>query len=75
MRQTFSALLLPGLTATLAHGQTPGGVEGTTEPHPGAEEAIGQFLSPYCPGLMLEQCPAEESRALRKLELSKGPTF
>jgi cytochrome c-type biogenesis protein CcmH/NrfF len=65
MRQAISALLLLGLTATLAHGQIPEGVEGTYEPHPEANEAIGQLLSPYCPGLMLEQCPAAESRALR----------
>ena len=65
MRQTLIALLLVGLTANLAYGQIPEGMEGTYEPHPEAEKAIGQLLSPYCPGLMLEQCPAEESRALR----------
>lgn len=76
MRQTFSALPLLGLTATLAHGQIPEGAEGTHEPYPEAEGAIGQLLSPCCPGLMLEQYPAEESSgAPRELELSTDPAF
>jgi len=75
MRQTLSALPLLGLTATLAHGQIPEGGEGTNELHPEAEEAIGQLLSPYRSGLLLEHCPLEESRALRELEISADPAF
>lgn len=45
--------------------QIPEGVEGTYVPHPEAEEATSRLLSPFCPGLMLEQCPAEQSRILR----------
>lgn len=45
--------------------QIPEGVEGTYVPHPEAEKATSRLLSPFCPGLMLEQCPAEQSRILR----------
>ncbi|TVP53932.1 MAG: hypothetical protein EA351_14270 [Gemmatimonadales bacterium] len=59
-------LLVVGLIA--AHpleAQIPEGVEGTYIPHPEAEKATSRLLSPFCPGLMLEQCPAQESRILR----------
>lgn len=65
MRHILSTIILLGLTAALAGAQIPEGVEGRYEPHPEARKAIDQLLSPYCPGLMLEQCPAEESRILR----------
>ncbi len=65
MRHILSTLILLAITATLASAQIPEGVEGTYQPHPEARKAIDQLLSPFCPGLMLEQCPAEESRSLR----------
>lgn len=65
MRHILSALILLAITATLAFAQIPEGVEGTYQPHPEARKAIDQLLSPFCPGLMLEQCPAQESRDLR----------
>ncbi len=65
MRTILNLFLLLGLTAGALGAQIPEGVEGTYEPHPEARKAIDQLLSPYCPGLMLEQCPAEASRILR----------
>jgi cytochrome c-type biogenesis protein CcmH/NrfF len=65
MRHILSAIILLGFTAALAGAQIPEGVEGSYQPHPEARKAIDGLLSPYCPGLMLEQCPAEESRILR----------
>lgn len=65
MRHILSSIFLLGFGATLLAGQIPEGVEGTYEPHPEARKAISQLLSPYCPGLMLEVCPAEPSRVLR----------
>lgn len=64
MRPILLIALLFGWTAALA-GQIPEGVEGTYVPHPEAEKAISQIMSPFCPGLMLSQCPAAESVALR----------
>lgn len=59
-------LLLVGLiVANPLPAQIPEGVEGTYIPHPEAEKATSRLLSPFCPGLMLEQCPAEASRVLR----------
>lgn len=65
MRHILSAILFLGLSAAVLAGQIPEGVEGPYEPHPEAKKALSQLLSPYCPGLMLELCPAEPSRALR----------
>lgn len=65
MRHIFMSLLLLGFAAAVVAAQIPEGVEGSYEPHPQAEEAISQLLSPYCPGLMLETCPAQQSRILR----------
>jgi cytochrome c-type biogenesis protein CcmH/NrfF len=65
MAHILRTFLVLSLTAGVLQGQIPEGVEGTYQPHPEAEKAIGQLLSPFCPGLMLEQCPAQESRALR----------
>lgn len=65
MRHFLFSILLLGVIAAPAAGQIPGGVEGTYEPHPEAEKAISQLLSPFCPGFMLEVCTAEESRVLR----------
>jgi len=65
MRPMIQAIILLGFTATLVAGQIPQGVEGKYEPHPEAEKAISQIMSPFCPGLMLSQCPASESIALR----------
>jgi cytochrome c-type biogenesis protein CcmH/NrfF len=45
--------------------QIPEGVEGTYVPHPEARTAISRLLSPYCPGLMLDQCPSDNARILR----------
>jgi cytochrome c-type biogenesis protein CcmH/NrfF len=53
------------LSATALSGQIPEGVEGRYRPHPEAETAVSRLLSPFCPGLMLEQCPVEASRVLR----------
>jgi cytochrome c-type biogenesis protein CcmH/NrfF len=60
----IAAFLLQAITAAAA-AQIPEGVEGSYEPHPEAQKAISQLLSPYCPGFMLEVCTAEESRILR----------
>jgi len=57
------ALFLVGVAALTA--QIPEGVEGSYRPHPEAETAVSRLLSPFCPGLMLEQCPVEASRVLR----------
>lgn len=65
MHHILKSLLLLCFTAAAAVAQIPEGVEGTYEPHPEARKAISQLYSPYCPGLMLEQCPAEASRILR----------
>ncbi len=65
MRTILNLVLLLGLTAGALGAQIPEGVEGTYEPHPEALKAIDQLLSPYCPGLMLSQCPVEPSRMLR----------
>ncbi|TVR62963.1 MAG: hypothetical protein EA422_10355 [Gemmatimonadales bacterium] len=65
MRIILNLILLLGLTAAALDAQIPEGVEGTYEPHPEALKAIDQLLSPYCPGLMLSQCPVEPSRMLR----------
>ena len=53
------------LTPALVEAQIPEGVEGPYRPSVVAERAISQIESPWCPGLMLEVCPAAESRALR----------
>lgn len=65
MHHILKSLLLLCFAAAPAIAQIPEGVEGTYEPHPEAQKAISQLYSPYCPGLMLEQCPAEPSRILR----------
>ena len=54
-------VLFPALSAA----QIPEGVEGPYRPNVVAERAISKIQSPWCPGLMLEVCPAPESRALR----------
>ncbi|MEX2527588.1 MAG: cytochrome c-type biogenesis protein CcmH [Gemmatimonadota bacterium] len=48
-----------------AAAQIPQGVEGEFRPVVEGEKAIGSILSPFCPGLMLEQCPSAEAGALR----------
>lgn len=69
-------LFLPGLSAFPAgephvwgssalSAQIPEGIEGTYVPHPEARAAISRLLSPYCPGLMLDQCPSDNARILR----------
>jgi cytochrome c-type biogenesis protein CcmH/NrfF len=60
-------LLLPLflLGAPWLSAQIPEGVEGTYVPHPEARSAISRLLSPYCPGLMLDQCPSDNARILR----------
>lgn len=65
MHHILKSLLLLCFAATAAVAQIPEGVEGTYEPNPEAQKAISQLYSPYCPGLMLEQCPAQASRILR----------
>jgi cytochrome c-type biogenesis protein CcmH/NrfF len=65
MHHILKSLLLLCFASAAAIAQIPEGVEGTYEPHPEARKAISQLYSPYCPGLMLEQCPAEPSRILR----------
>jgi cytochrome c-type biogenesis protein CcmH/NrfF len=59
------ATLLLLLVPPVLGAQIPEGVEGTYRPHPEAEKAVSRLLSPFCPGLMLTQCPAEASRILR----------
>ncbi len=61
----LGALAAAGAISPALEAQIPEGVEGTYEPHPEATKAISQLLSPFCPGLMLEVCPAQESLALR----------
>ena len=61
---TAMAVLVASVPS-LASAQIPEGVEGPYRPSKVAEGAISQIESPWCPGLMLEVCPAEESRALR----------
>ncbi len=60
-------LLLAALlvVCTPLGAQIPEGVDGVFRPHPEAERAISRLYSPYCPGLMLETCPAMESQILR----------
>lgn len=65
MRPILQTVLLLGFSAAMVGAQIPEGVEGTYKPHPEAEKAISQIMSPFCPGLMLSQCPASESLALR----------
>lgn len=68
MASTLRPLLLACLVLASVGGveaQIPEGVEGSFRPHPQAQEAISRLLSPYCPGFMLEVCPAAESIALR----------
>ncbi len=62
---TLGLLVVGLIAAPPLEAQIPEGVEGTYIPHPEAEKATSRLLSPFCPGLMLEQCPAEESRVLR----------
>lgn len=59
----LTALVLWG--GNPAGAQIPQGVEGEFRPTQEGEEAIGSILSPFCPGLMLEQCPSAEAGALR----------
>ncbi len=58
-----SAFLIAG--PLLASAQIPEGFEGPYRPSVVAERAVSKIESPWCPGLMLEVCPAAESRALR----------
>ncbi|TVP50783.1 MAG: hypothetical protein EA350_00410 [Gemmatimonadales bacterium] len=64
-RSILLAVLLLLLVPPVLGAQIPEGVEGTYRPHPEAEKAVSRLLSPFCPGLMLTQCPAEPSRILR----------
>lgn len=59
----LAAMALGSLTPVGA--QIPQGVEGEFRPTLEGEKAIGSILSPFCPGLMLEQCPSGEAGALR----------
>jgi cytochrome c-type biogenesis protein CcmH/NrfF len=54
-----------GVSVSTLSAQIPEGVEGTYVPHPEARAAISRLLSPYCPGLMLDQCPSDAARILR----------
>ncbi|CAN5716118.1 hypothetical protein BH23GEM11_BH23GEM11_10250 [soil metagenome] len=64
-RSMLLALVLLLLIPPVVGGQIPEGVEGTYRPHPEAEKAVSRLLSPFCPGLMLTQCPAQASQILR----------
>jgi len=64
-RSMLFVTLLLLLVPPVLGAQIPEGVEGTYRPHPEAEKAVSRLLSPFCPGLMLTQCPAEASRILR----------
>jgi cytochrome c-type biogenesis protein CcmH/NrfF len=64
-RSILLVVLLLLLVPPVLGAQIPEGVEGTYRPHPEAEKAVSRLLSPFCPGLMLTQCPAEASRILR----------
>jgi cytochrome c-type biogenesis protein CcmH/NrfF len=65
MRRIAAVVLLLLLPAGALAAQIPEGVEGAFRPHPEAKTAISRLYSPYCPGLMLETCPAVESQRLR----------
>lgn len=61
----FVVAVLLSISANSLAGQIPEGMEGPFRPHPEANEAISRLYSPFCPGLMLEVCPASQSIALR----------
>jgi cytochrome c-type biogenesis protein CcmH/NrfF len=61
----WALLMAMVLVGAQLSAQIPEGVEGTYVPHPEARAAISRLLSPYCPGLMLDQCPSDAARILR----------